>query len=453
MHGKGLTAWNLSASPVKADKNIVQTTRPTWIRNAIFIHELLQHSRPPEYQGEASRMRGPLPKRFPSPANFVNSSKRTPSVCPLARLGVFIAVACIMLASVSCHKQAPPPPRHYLAFVVNNQSQSVAVVDLATTQIVATIPVAPLPTEAVRRPKSKEIYVVSKSGKVSVIAFPSLTVEHTFGIGPSARDMVFSPDGHYAYTLNPRAGQIVFLDCNAFKETGRVNLVPNLAHLTITPNGKTLIASDPSGDRLFFVSTAKQKVLGSVKVGKRPGPLVVSLDSSAVFVADTGSEKISVAEVSSRTILAHIEMGSKPDGLVLKPDGGELFVLSSDGSSMTIVDASHDNIEQVLPTGRDPVAAAFKRDSSVMYLATEADGFLTAFDIVDRSVQSTVHVGVTPQALALTPDERFLAVADSTSGNLAIVRTSPLSLVTVVPVGSDPVDVIVPGWELRHHGS
>lgn len=88
-----------------------------------------------------------------------------------------------------------------------------------------------------------------------------------------------------------------------------------------------------------------------------------------------------------------------------------------------------------------------------MYLATSGDGFVTAFDVANRSVQSTLHVGVAPRSLALTPDERFLAVADSASGDLAIVRTSPLSLITVLPVGADPVDVIVPGWEWNKPGS
>ena len=118
---------------------------------------------------------------------------------------------------------------------------------------------------------------------------------------------------------------------------------------------------------------------------------------------------------------------------------------------MTIVDASHNNIEQILPTGKGPVAAAFKQDSSMMYLATQADGFVTAYDINNRIVLSTVHVGVSPQSLALTPDETFLAVADSATGNLAILRATPLALMTVVPVGADPVDVIIPGWEWHNH--
>lgn len=393
--------------------------------------------------GAARRLRLPLPSTGSSPAASCDLSSSTLRASLLC-----LAVIAIVLACASCHKQEPPP-RPYVAFVVNHLGNSVAVVDLADPKVIATIPVAPLPEKAVRRPGRNEVYVVSQSGKISVIKFPALTVARTIDIGPSAEDLVFSPDGNHAYVLDPSAGQVVFLDCGTLKETGRARLVPNLSHLAITPDGKTLIASDPAGNRLFFVAAETQKVLGDVAVGKTPGDLAVSLDSSVVFVADTGDEKISAAQIASRTIIAHIETGSRPGALVLKPDGGELFVLSDGSSTVTIVDASHDNVEQILPTGRDPVAAVFKQDSSVMYVATQGDGFVTAFDIANRAVLNTVHVGVAPQALALTPDERFLAVADSASGALAIVRAASLSLITVVPVGANPIDVLIPGWEWK----
>jgi YVTN family beta-propeller protein len=391
-------------------------------------------------------MRLPFPRssRIPTIATCSRRLTRRASRTEWSAVSLMIGLA--LLALAACH-QKEPPPRPYLAFAVNNQSQSVAVVDLAAPRVIRSIPVEPLPEKAMQRPGHKEIYVTSQSGKLSVIEFPALTVAHTIDVGQSAGDVTFSPDGDHAYVLEPKAGQIVFLDCNTRKETGRVSLVPNLAHMAITPDGKTLIASDPAGNQLILVDTETQTVLGNVKVGKGPGPLAVSLDSSAVFVADTGDEKISAAEISSRTILAHIETGSRPNGLVLKPDGGELFVLSDEASTLTIVDAAHNNVEQVLPTGRNPVATVFKRDSSVMYLATEADGFVTAFDLVNRAVEGTVHAGVSPQALALTPDERFLAVVDSATGSLAILSPAPLSLVTVLPVGSNPTDVIIPGWE------
>ncbi|MGH9397890.1 MAG: YncE family protein, partial [Terriglobia bacterium] len=56
------------------------------------------------------------------------------------------------------------------------------------------------------------------------------------------------------------------------------------------------------------------------------------------------------------------------------------------------------------------------------------------------------HVGIKPQALALTPDERFLAVVDSGGGRLSLMRAATGDLITSIPVGADPVDVVIPGW-------
>lgn len=356
---------------------------------------------------------------------------------------ILLVSVLIAVASVGCRHQAVLPDP-YVAVVVNRQSDSITALDLESAQILGTVPVAPLPDLAVKRPHSRQVYVVSESGKVNVIAFPPLAVVHQYTIGQAARDLAFSPDGTRAYTLEPRKGEIVFLDCATMRQTARVEVARGLRYLALTADGKTLVASDPVSNRLYFVSATTPKLLGSVEVGKSPGPLLALHDS--VFVADTGDKKISVVDIPSRVLIANIEVGSNPSGLALKPDGGELFVLSAQGSDMTILDTSADDVEQVVPTGQNPVAAAFTKDSSMLYVASAGDGFVTEFSVADRSVLGTVHAGVTPRALALTPNESFLAVTDSTSGALAILRTSPLALVTAVPVGADPVDVIVPGW-------
>ena len=87
-------------------------------------------------------------------------------------------------------------------------------------------------------------------------------------------------------------------------------------------------------------------------------------------------------------------------------------------------------------------------DASVLYLAT-TDGAVTTFDITNRVVLAATQTGTTPCALALTPDERFLVVADSATSSLAVLRTDTSALVTTIPVGSKPIDVVVPNWLAR----
>ena len=69
-----------------------------------------------------------------------------------------------------------------------------------------------------------------------------------------------------------------------------------------------------------------------------------------------------------------------------------------------------------------------------------------ALEIETRTMLASTHVGTEPRALALTPDERFLAVADSASASLAVLRADRAALLTTIPVGSRPVDVVIPDW-------
>lgn len=359
------------------------------------------------------------------------------------------ALAFLLLAcQLSACKRSVAPPKPYLAFVANNLDNSVAVVNLGTFRLVGTIPVAPAPIQVIARPRAQEIYAVSESGSVSVISFPGLRVTKVYHIGPSARGLVFSPDGKIAYLLDPAEGQIVSLDCAHGKELARLRAGPvnGLASLVLTPDGKTLIAAAGTSNQLVFVDRVNFKTLGTVTVGKGPGPMVILPDSSKVFVADTGEQAVSAVAIPFRAVLSNLELGYTPSSLALKPDGGEIFVLSVAGSNMTILDAYHDNVEENLTAGLGPAAAVMRRDSSVLYLATSGDGDVTAYSIDTRAVLAHVFVGGAPTALALTPGERFLAVALRGSSSLAILSALPTALLTTIPVGRRPVDVAIPGW-------
>jgi DNA-binding beta-propeller fold protein YncE len=347
-----------------------------------------------------------------------------------------------------CKRPAPVALRPALAFVANQQGNSVAVVDLGSLQAIESIPVPSAPVELAARPHSREIYVVSASGSVSVIAFPELRVTKTYRVGKSASNLAFAPDGRRAYSLDPSANQLVILDCEHQKERGRLHLDSKPSSLTLTDDGKTLIvAAEPSD--LYFVDANSDSELGSVTVVNSPGPMLVQPDGAEVFVASTSESRISAVEVPSRRLLSNLAVAAPVSSLSLKPDGGEIFALSSVGSEVIILDAFHDDVELTLTAGLHPVGGVFRRDMSVFYIATAGDGNITALDVQARNVLAVAHAGTQPSALALTPDERFLAVADAASSSLAVLRTDNLGLVTTIPVGANPVDVVIPDWLLK----
>jgi len=360
-----------------------------------------------------------------------------------------------------CRRQAPLKP--YVAYVVNHQSATLAAVNLADFRVTAALPVAPQPDRVLLRPRTRQLYVVSGPGKITVAAFPHLHLVSTLDVGKSGRDLQFSPDGRAAYLLNPADHELIFLDCSGAtgnpqeeavpKVAYRIRLAGSLRDLALSPDGETLVADSENPNQITFISTETRAAIGTVEVGKAPGPLAILPDNSKVFVADTGEEKISAARMATRQLLVHIEIGTRPTALLVKPDGGEIFAFAAQSSTMVIMDAFHDNVEQTFPLGRDAVAGVFRQDMSVLYIANAGDGSVLALDVQTREVLASTHVGMEPRALALTPDQRLLVVADRAGSSLAVLHADPSSLsndrsvlITTVPVGASPVDVVVPDF-------
>ena len=127
------------------------------------------------------------------PASNGPSRVCTPALAQAALTGLMALLA--SLSIVACKPRAAPRPKPYVAFVANRQGNSVAAVDLSSLQMLASIAVAPSPTQVAARPGANEIYAVSSSGSVGVIAFPALHVSKTLTVGRSAAGLVFSKDG------------------------------------------------------------------------------------------------------------------------------------------------------------------------------------------------------------------------------------------------------------------
>lgn len=367
-----------------------------------------------------------------------------------------MALALASLSSACTKKLSAPEP--YLAFIANHDSNTVAVVNLATFRLARSIAVAPGPLEVAARPGSHDLYVLSESGSVSVIADPSLEVTSSILMGTAAANLALAPDGSRAAASNAD-GEIVLIDCASRAVSARVKTGGEIAGLIFTPDSKTLVAADRDGNRLVFVDAPTAKVLGEVQVGKQPVAMAVVPDGNKLFVADTAETKISVIDIAARQVLSHLELASNPVELVLKPDGGELLVFSRDSGTLTIIDTFHDDVEEDRPisTGKDPVAGVPTRDSRKLYILNGGPegGYVQAIDVQNRAPLGATEVGPDPTAIALTPDERYIAV--TVGSHLAVLATSPLNpkpkvpgtplpLITEIAVGARPVAVSVPGW-------
>jgi YVTN family beta-propeller protein len=82
-------------------------------------------------------------------------------------------------------------------------------------------------------------------------------------------------------------------------------------------------------------------------------------------------------------------------------------------------------------------------NAETLYLSDQEAGRVLPIAIGSRRLDPPIEVGRRPGASRLDPSGELLLVANRDSSDLAVVRVRTSSLLTMIPVGSQPSDVEV----------
>src|SRR5580692_12336856 len=122
------------------------------------------------------------------------------TVCPMTKQQFFLSA---LFSSILTIVGAPLRAAGPRAYVANETSGNVSVVDLASNAVVATIPVGSTPIMAVANASDNNVYVANfGSNTVSTINAGSNTVSTTISVGTNPAGEAVDPVGTDVYVTN-----------------------------------------------------------------------------------------------------------------------------------------------------------------------------------------------------------------------------------------------------------
>jgi DNA-binding beta-propeller fold protein YncE len=155
-------------------------------------------------------------------------------------------------------------------------------------------------------------------------------------------------------------------------------------------------------------------------------------------------------------LLALLDVGKSPVSLALKPDGGELITCNFGADSISIIETTPNEVLSSNLIGSQPVRAVVSLDNSRLYVSNFGSNNIAVYDIdLGRNI-AVLPVGAHPDALALSQNQNYLLVLNSGSGDVAVIQKrkpkklepSEYSLLTIIPVGMQPNQIVVKSFLL-----
>ena len=99
-------------------------------------------------------------------------------------------------------------------------------------------------------------------------------------------------------------------------------------------------------------------------------------------------------------------------------------------------------IAESMLVGLSPESGALTANAESLYLSDPAAGRVLPIAIGERHLSLPITVGREPVTCRMDPSGEFLLVANQDSNDLAVIRLRTSSLLTMVPVGSHPTDIV-----------
>ncbi|MBA2946394.1 serine/threonine-protein kinase [Streptomyces himalayensis] len=229
-------------------------------------------------------------------------------------------------------------PNEDRAYVANESSGSVSVINTATNKVDSTIPVGRSPKGVAVSPNGDRVYVTNRrSGSVSVINTATNKVDSTIPVGRGPQGVDVSPIEDRVYVANFGSGSVSVINTATNKVDSTIPVGRGPAGVAVSPIGDRVYVANGSSGSMSVIDTATNRKMGNpIPVGRGLQGVAVSREDR-VYVTNGSSGSMSVINTATNKVDSTIPVGRGPQGVDVSPNGDRVYVANRSSGSVSVI--------------------------------------------------------------------------------------------------------------------
>ncbi len=280
------------------------------------------------------------------------------------------------------------------AFVTNQNSSDVSVLDLENRAEIRRVPVSGKPAGVAVSSELKSFYTVSPEAK-TVRRFSLATCELL-----ATAEL---PGGPMAVAAAPQSGLI--------------------------------FVSDWYNARIFVLDAEELTKAGELKTGGAPAEMIVAEDGSWLASADRDSNQVSIFDLPDMTLRARIPTGERPFGIGVDPQG-RIHAANVGSDSVTVIDPKTSSVVATVPVGTRPYGVAFANGRA--FTSDQYADTVSVYRLSDLTPEKVLEVGEYPEGIDATPNGRLVVSTNWFSNTVSLIDPETLEIVGEIETGDGP---------------
>lgn len=348
------------------------------------------------------------------------------------------------------------PVTYDAVYVVNGESNSLSVINLATNTVEKTIDLEGLTDEMGDEMMNMEnmwphhIYL-SPDGSKLAIAAPGMDFSDGHNMMQDTLSAGNSTDEHSQHHSNGTSnamqmqGKILILDAVTGELMKEIILNGMTHNAVFSPDGKELwTALMMTGGEVKVFDANTYQLINTIPVGDMPAEVTFSSDGSKAFVANGMSNTVTVIDAVNKQVLETIQVGDDPVGAWPGMDG-MMYVDNEEGQSIHIINSMNMMMTDTVHLGFMPGIVSQNDMIDEMWVSDPDGSQVHYWSMQDAGY---VHggafaVGNGAHALAFTSDGATCYVTNQSEGTVSVVDVNNHQEIMKITVGNKPNGLVI----------
>jgi DNA-binding beta-propeller fold protein YncE len=273
--------------------------------------------------------------------NVATGRLLNPDETALGGLGSHFGVAVAM---------SPDSQRAFVAIRDNTATDRLVIIDAATNEVAADLPVPDGIADLAVSPDSTRVYVASATAhSISLVDPASGAIVGTVtGLLRPPTSLALSPDGARLYVGNASAFELAIVDTAALTVT-RVTLPAPAFDVAVSPDGSRVYAATGDAFSISIMDTTTLAITPRSVLPAQPARLALTPDGHRLLMTFHGSSGFGVLDLAADTFAIATAANTAGGALAMQPDGAHVYLRAAQG--MLDVDVAAATVVRTLPGG------------------------------------------------------------------------------------------------------
>lgn len=297
---------------------------------------------------------------------------------------------------------------------------------------------------------------------VSLIDLASGQVVATLPTGEGPHEVAVSPDGKHALVANygtgPRPGStLTLVDVPAARVAKTIDLGEHRRPHGLTwLDGRRALVTAEAGKALLEVDAEAGKVLRAIATGQEVSHMVAAAkDGRRAFVANIGSGSMTAIDLAAGRKLADVPTGAGAEGIDVSPDGRQVWVTNREAGTVSLIDAASLEILGTVESPGFPIRAKVTPDGRHVLVSNARAGDLAVLSTAERKLERRIPMGLeavategrllgafgaspVPIGIVVDPAGRRAWVANSNADKIAVLDLATWQVTGHLTAGKEP---------------